>query len=72
VDDILETWKKHYSEEKEVKNLISELIGAFNYRHWLALMPVHKASSSCKARSFSDIQFFRCVGPVAVIVRQCL
>lgn len=35
-DDILETWKKHHSEEKEVKNLISDLIDVFNYRHWLA------------------------------------
>lgn len=32
-NDILENWKKHFP---PFKPLISELIGAFNYRHWLA------------------------------------
>jgi hypothetical protein len=32
-EDILETWKKHYPEKKL---LISELLGALKYRHWLA------------------------------------
>lgn len=32
-EDILETWKKHYPENKL---LISELLGALKYRHWLA------------------------------------
>jgi hypothetical protein len=31
--DILELWKDHYP---EYKPLISELIGAFKFRHWLA------------------------------------
>jgi len=35
-NDILEVWKKHYYEDREVVNLISELIGALRYRHWLA------------------------------------
>lgn len=37
-NDILEIWKKHCSESEnaEARNLISELIGAFKYRHWLA------------------------------------
>jgi len=35
-DDILETWKKHCYENRETDYLISELIGAFKYRHWLA------------------------------------
>jgi len=32
-EDILETWKQHYPENKL---LISELLGALKYRHWLA------------------------------------
>ena len=32
-EDIMETWKKHYPEDKL---LISELIAALKYRHWLA------------------------------------
>ncbi len=32
-EDILETWKRHYPENKL---LISELLGALKYRHWLA------------------------------------
>jgi hypothetical protein len=32
-DDILEAWKQHVPTEKA---LISEIIGAFKYRHWLA------------------------------------
>jgi hypothetical protein len=32
-EDILEIWKKHFP---MVQSLISELIGAFKYRHWLA------------------------------------
>jgi hypothetical protein len=32
-EDILERWKKHYPEHSY---LISELIGALKYRHWLA------------------------------------
>lgn len=35
-DDILQTWKRHCSEDTEAGNLISELIGVFKYRHWLA------------------------------------
>lgn len=32
-DDIFDTWKKYYPKSK---NMISELLGAFKYRHWLA------------------------------------
>jgi len=32
-EDILETWKKHHPEHKL---LLSELLGALKYRHWLA------------------------------------
>ncbi len=32
-DDILRTWKQHHP---QIKSLVSELIGAFKYRHWLA------------------------------------
>jgi hypothetical protein len=32
-EDILEAWKKHSSASKQ---LIGELRGAFNFRHWLA------------------------------------
>ena len=32
-ENILETWKQHYPENKL---LISELLGALKYRHWLA------------------------------------
>ncbi len=35
-NDILEIWKKHCYENREAVNLISELIGALRYRHWLA------------------------------------
>ncbi len=35
-NEILRTWKEHFSEDRETRNLISELIGAFKYRHWLA------------------------------------
>ena len=39
-NDILRTWKKyfqnHFPEDREARNLLSELTSAFKYRHWLA------------------------------------
>jgi hypothetical protein len=35
-NEILRTWKNHFSKDREARNLLSELTGAFKYRHWLA------------------------------------